>query len=232
MSKVRRLAFAVLTLGFAATGCFVIFPLDEYEDGQVSVADGAAFDGGDAGVTDARSDAPERPNLDGGRVLFVTKATFTGDLGGIEGADAKCQEAARAAGLAGDFVAFVSLAGSPLQRFGDAKSTTPIIDTTGRTIASRYVTLEKNGPEIEIERDEYGALVRPAADAGSCATNPAVIWTGAGGDWSATGADCAQWRSASDGQPGVVGAGFDRAQWLAACSINCAQKAHLYCAQP
>src|SRR5436189_159847 len=41
-------------------------------------------------------------------VAFVTRATYTGNLGGSTGGDAKCAVAATAAGLTGTFVAFLS----------------------------------------------------------------------------------------------------------------------------
>src|SRR5580692_9705113 len=40
--------------------------------------------------------------------VFVTSATFTGDLGGQKGADAKCARVAKAVGLSGTFKAWLS----------------------------------------------------------------------------------------------------------------------------
>jgi hypothetical protein len=41
-------------------------------------------------------------------IMFVTSKTYTGDLGGLDGADAKCNEAAAAANLSGKYVAYLS----------------------------------------------------------------------------------------------------------------------------
>ena len=52
------------------------------------------------------------------RTVFVTESVHTGDLGGIEGADAICQAEADAAGLAGTFLAWLSdSTESPSTRF-------------------------------------------------------------------------------------------------------------------
>ena len=57
----------------------------------------------DAFTPDALSDAgSERANF-----AFVTEQRFTGALGGVAGADARCQSEAAAAGLVGDFVAMI-----------------------------------------------------------------------------------------------------------------------------
>ena len=52
------------------------------------------------------------------RTVFVTESVHTGDFGGLEGADAICQAEAKAAGLAGTFLAWLSDSSeSPFTRF-------------------------------------------------------------------------------------------------------------------
>ena len=48
------------------------------------------------------------PSAQNGKRVFVTEATFSGNLGGLGGADARCEEAAQAAGLAGSYRAWIS----------------------------------------------------------------------------------------------------------------------------
>ena len=66
--------------------------------GGGSTTDGSGTDGADAASTKARV----------GLAVFTTKAVFDGNLGGLLGADAKCTVAAKAAGRAGKFRAWLS----------------------------------------------------------------------------------------------------------------------------
>lgn len=80
-------------------------------DGDIVGGDDAPVDGtadggtGDDGLPpgDASTDAAERR----ANLAFVTAATYTGDLGGVAGADALCAAEAAAAGREGDFVALL-----------------------------------------------------------------------------------------------------------------------------
>lgn len=96
--KAAHFALVFLTSSFASvitTGCGSNSP----------PADGvrSESDGGVPGP-DARDGSPSAPAL----VIFTSRATFTGDLGGISGADKKCQTFAEAAGLSGTFQAWLS----------------------------------------------------------------------------------------------------------------------------
>jgi hypothetical protein len=48
------------------------------------------------------------PGNPGDKIVFVTQGTWKGNLGGIAGADQKCQQEAQTAGLQGTFVAWLS----------------------------------------------------------------------------------------------------------------------------
>jgi hypothetical protein len=48
------------------------------------------------------------PGSPGDKIVFVTQGTWNGNLGGIAGADQKCQQEAQQAGLQGTFVAWLS----------------------------------------------------------------------------------------------------------------------------
>ena len=62
-------------------------------------------------------DAPAPAN-----VAFVTSGTFTGNLGGLAGVDAKCNAAALSAGLTGMFVAWLSTPQTnAIDRIGSAR---------------------------------------------------------------------------------------------------------------
>jgi hypothetical protein len=63
------------------------------------------------------------------RRMFVTTATFRGNLGGLEGADAKCKADATTAGLQGSFLAWLSTSNkNAIDRF---KGEEPWYDVSG-----------------------------------------------------------------------------------------------------
>lgn len=99
---------------------------------------------------------------------FVTDATFTGDLGGLEGADDECKDAAETAGFAnsGSFRAFISgVDVSANQRFEDRiGDPTPYLLPGGQVFAKSYDDLIANGPgDFGIHMTEYGESILGAA---------------------------------------------------------------------
>lgn len=101
---------AIAALGAGCSPVTSIAPDGARPDGKVVVGpDGgggqpdSGLDGGqpDSGQPDGGHSVP--PNI-----MFVTSATFSANLGGLSGADAKCQAAATAGGLQGTYVAWLS----------------------------------------------------------------------------------------------------------------------------
>jgi len=79
------------------------------------------------------------------KLVFVTSGSWTGNLGGLDGADAKCQTAAIAAGIPGTFYAWLSTApgpevghpsSGPLQRF--TRHPTPYVRPDGVKVADHF----------------------------------------------------------------------------------------------
>jgi hypothetical protein len=69
--------------------------------------------------------------------VFVTSTTYTGNLGGLLGADAKCQERAEAVDLPGTYMAWLSdSSASPASRF--TWSPGPYQLVTGATVANNW----------------------------------------------------------------------------------------------
>ena len=92
--------------------------------------------------------------------VFVTGATFTGNLGGLAGADAKCQAAADAVpGLAGrTFKAWLSSSTvSAADRLTHA--TVPYKLSDGTTVADNWADLVDGSLDAPISRTETGAQV-------------------------------------------------------------------------
>jgi Protein of unknown function (DUF1554) len=136
--------------------------------------------------------------------VFVTSTTYTGNLGGLAGADAKCQERATAAGLSGTFKAWLSAAGtgnSAAERLTPA--TVPYVRVDGAQVAANFTDLVDGLLAAPISLDEFGA--------------PFVlntVWTGTRPDGSSAPDTCASWTDDSFpsinqgeiGRPGATGA--------------------------
>jgi len=90
-----------------------------------------------------------------GNLVFVSSMQFTGNLGGLTGADAKCQSLATAAGLPGTYKAWLS------DTLTDVKtrvtqSTNKYVLIDGTMIAANYTALTSGTIAHAIDRDEHG----------------------------------------------------------------------------
>ena len=88
--------------------------------------------------------------------VFLTQGTYTGNLGGVAGADAKCQSAAQAAGLAGSWRAWISdnQGRSPSSRF--VKASVPYVRCDGVRVADSWADLTKGTIQSSISVTEDG----------------------------------------------------------------------------
>lgn len=150
------------------------------------------------------------------RTSFVTREQFTGALGGIAGADTRCQQVARDAGLTGDYRAFLgsSTVTAP-SRFADgglwgAVGSTEITFLNDATLSTT--------PRRALSEDETGARL----------SDDEPIWTGTEPWAVSTGSDCAQWTNTSGlGTHGATGH-LDEG-WILRGALACSQLAHLLC---
>jgi hypothetical protein len=204
-----------LDAGVAADGARLP---DAATTGDVAVAD--ARDG--ATKIDATSDAADAADAaplgcEGAlacvRVMFATSVGYTGNLGGIAGADAKCQALADVSTTTRvqrrTFVAWVSTAASPVTT-RLAHGTLAYIRTDGVTIASSFTDLTDNSLQNGISLDEnggnrsgVGAWTATSSNGAGYSGNSCTDWTlavlgikgdtgnvgGAGNGWSAGGPD-------------------------------------------
>jgi hypothetical protein len=149
--------------------------------------------------------------------MFVTSLTFASDLGGLEGADAKCAERTRAAALGGSYIALLSTSTVPaFSRLGSASGW---IRVDGRPFANSQKDLIEGRISYPPMLDEFGKTV----------TSPHV-WSGTeyggmpapqgtGNDWRAPmGASC----NAGDAFNGEH-------RWYEYYSAPCTYEARLYC---
>lgn len=108
------------------------------------------------------------------RLVFITSERFTGDLGGMRGADERCQDSADAAGLSGTYKAWLSDSEghSPSTRF--TRSTLPYELVDGTLVAKSWRDLTDGFLESQISLDERGNSA-PKAYGGLDAW---FVWTG------------------------------------------------------
>ncbi len=134
-------------------------------------------------------------------VIFTTKATFAGDLGGITGGDKKCQTFAAAAGLSGTFQAWLSDAQTnAIDRVpSNAGPWRKLVDGQQAGIVFTDKVNWQGFPKLGGENDEYG---RPATSALS------GTWTGTHAGGTKSGADCAGW-TVSAGELATIGRSGD-----------------------
>jgi hypothetical protein len=165
------------------------------------------------------------------RFVFVTSQTFDGDLGGLDGADMKCQSVADAANLPGSYQAWIGQAGETFIRF--AHSTVPYILPSGQIVAKDWndLTRAKTALANPINVDERGNIIN----------DHFFVWTNLGANVGEVGpigappaplnpADCNNWSSDQGSDFGWVGysRGTD-STWTQLGIIDCKMRARLYC---
>jgi hypothetical protein len=175
------------------------------------------------------------------KIVFVTSATYDGALGGLNGADQKCQSLANAAGLGGTFRAWLSdSTASPSTRF--SKRGGPYKLVNGGVVALNWNDLITNGVKRTINVTERGAAPTPATPpsglAEVCSDETSnLVWSGTTRSGTAsTDSFCGNWSSSSAGKTSL-GRWDDTKYWSAYCRVTtdstnrCASKAPLYCFQ-
>lgn len=155
------------------------------------------------------------------KCVFVSSASFTGNLGGLAGADAKCNAAAAAGGLPGTYVAWLST-GSTDAGTRVMTSNGPFLTTAGAVVAGSLAHLTDGALDAPIDRNEHGNAV---------AAGP--VWTGTKEDGTATGVDCASWTD--DATPSAFGGvgqpTATSSSWTDDDTSACSGLAALYCVQ-
>lgn len=95
------------------------------------------------------------------KYVFVTSTVYNGDLGGVEGADLKCQNRADSANLQGTYKAWISAGDSwPANSFN--QSVTPYILVDGSIVADNWddlVDSSQHSLNRTINKDEFGNTV-------------------------------------------------------------------------
>jgi hypothetical protein len=163
------------------------------------------------------------------KLVFLTSEKYTGDLGGLTGADAKCQELASAAGLLGTYRAWLSdTTGSPSTRF--TRSDIEYRRPDGALVANDWDDLVDGILENPINVHEDGTLNTRIS---GCFDDSVYTHTYNSG-LPLTGSPCSDWTTTSyDGVSSTVGYIHQTSGWSHSCSggTGCSTERYLYCFQ-
>lgn len=123
-----------------------------------------------------------------GRLVFVTDAWRSGNVGGLAAADALCQSEAGAAGRPGTFLAWLSAgAVTPATRF--TRGSSPWVRADGTVVANDWADLTDGTLRAAIDANAAGA----APVTGTCPASAVSAWTGTDVSGASLGADCGGW---------------------------------------
>jgi hypothetical protein len=152
--------------------------------------------------------------------MFVTSTTYTGNIGGLAGADASCQARARAANLPGTFLAFLSSAagGPAFRRLGNASGW---VRTDGKPFGNTVDDLRAGRILYPPRVDELGkelTELRPAVATGT--TPDGVVDTRTCNNWGPVDGSSQQ-------TGGYADAGAD--YWFSSYFGGCDLQFRLYC---
>jgi hypothetical protein len=208
-------------------------------DGPADDADPQAPDGSeppDAPTPDP--DAPPDTQPDGSdpdtggssptKIVFVTSSRHTGNLGGLAGAHAICQQRAGEASLTGTFRAWLSLNLSSGPASYMVHSSVPYVLPGGERVADSWIDLTDGELSRPIEQDEHGRRIDPepfGCDGGEVWSNTTTV-----GNAVLLGPDCAGWTGTS-GRGGAGNLKRKDARWTDNCTATCLTDLPLYCFQ-
>lgn len=157
-------------------------------------------------------------------MVFVSSMKWKGDLGGLAGADAKCNTLA-AGKLPGTYMAWIS-DGFDEPSFRLDKSTKPYIRPDKVVVANSWTGLTTFDLINALNRNENNQPVL-----GNGCNSDALVWTNTLKEGTAKGSDhCQDWNEAANFSIGASGVATVKSpQWTDACSIKCDVLARIYC---
>lgn len=179
--------------------------------------------------SDAAQDAVQGDAHEGGptakKIVFVTSSLFTANLGGIAGADVKCQASAVSGGLSGTFRAWISDEGTSATA-GLTHASIPYALVTGTVVAANWSALASGSLAHAIDRNELGGAPPATTGCGSTSVFTGTDTTGA----SSVGHTCSGWTTAvAAGLAGLGDATGATYRWTNSCTGACSGLASLYC---
>jgi len=145
----------------------------------------------------------------------VTSTSYSGDLGGLAGADEKCQERAEAAGFSGTWIALLSTSSM------DARDRVP--DTEFRRIDGAVIATDKS--------DLFDGTIDNPINITELNTHvfADVVWTGSFEDGTAAN-NCEDWATSSEEYTGMIGHTHPDHSWISYSDLPlCINENRLYC---
>jgi hypothetical protein len=160
----------------------------------------------------------------GSKKVFVTSTTHKGNLGGLTGADQKCQTRATAGGLANPSKFKAWLSDLTINAGDHITSDGPWYRPDGIKVASNKAALTASSSThlfTAISQNETGAYT----------TNQYLLaWTGTGDNGVGIGDRCNDWGNGTAGYTGQIGyATLSDNNWTTVTSVNCNELHPLYC---
>ena len=160
----------------------------------------------------------------GSHKIFMTTASYTGNLGGLAGADAKCAAAATAGGQTGTFVALLSTTSvNARDRYSGLND--PVYNTNNDLVGVGQNDLFDGSILASTNFDEYG-------NAGP-GVNTATIWSqtsSAGTYLTCYATSCLDWTSTIGGNCSWNGQnGNTSSLWIQGNNASCSSNARLHC---
>lgn len=160
------------------------------------------------------------------RRVFVTSKVWSGALGGLDGADEKCQDAANTGELPGLYKAWLSTTTiSPTDTF--VHSSVPYRQINGDEVATDWSDLISGTLNGGIFVSELGGL--PGAGTHNCIPEEGrPVWTNTDNNGKNYPKDCNGWTGVGFAAAGLAGA--VTGNWSTNCELDCQiHTAALYC---
>ena len=153
--------------------------------------------------------------------VFITSNTYSGDLGGLDGADSICTAAANTAGIPGSYKAIISGviegANSRIEIRGEIYLVEAGVEVL---VADNADDFWRNDLEVPINVNENGARL-------SSRVEP---WTGTSTGGFSTGDTCLDWKTSTAFSATTGDSSENRAAlWLSFTSYVCSTQHPLYC---
>lgn len=156
--------------------------------------------------------------------VFVTSTTYTGNLGGIVGADAKCMERAAAGGLTGTFKAWIAN-GTTAPATSMTHSAGPYLLVHWESVADNWTDLTDGSLGRAIDQTEFGDSL-----------SGAELWSNVnniGASSATSDSHCNNWTDGTSNYFGTYGSysEFGVETWSAEGTLSCNSRRPLYCFQ-
>jgi hypothetical protein len=159
----------------------------------------------------------------GNNIVFLTSTTTQGNMGGLVGADARCQTRAAAASLPGDYRAWLSTSSSSAsQRLIHSVSPYQLVD--GTIIANNWADLTDGSLAATINRTESNTVINASV---WTATNVNGVFANSSGLTA-----CDNWTSSTASSSAATGRSDATNQtWSLSNFLSCSIPNRLYCIQ-